>query len=163
MDLMKVPDFSTEHEPIVRCFYLNDNRVFFALVLSETNDSFLVGASSRLIRQDDGDIVCEPLIPVPVSRVMKTTLCMVTEPVQQYKYHYFQYLQEKGVKLLPDYLKEGVMEKVSDFIQTFSVGKPVAKATATSAPTVKEDFERRGIHGTSDYAFSPTITSEKIH
>jgi hypothetical protein len=161
LKLVDVPDHSIPHEPDVRCFYLNDGKVFFGIVLSETTDSFLVGASSRLIKEENQGISCEPMIPVAVARVMKGTLCMITEPVPKYKLCYFKYLVQKGQTLLPDYLNEGVLEKVSDFIQTFkeeSPAKPVSTASAKN-----EDFERKGIPGMSEYAFTPSIASEKIH
>ena len=160
LKLVDLPDHSTPHEPDVRCFYLSDGKVFFGIVLSETKDSFLVGASTRLIKDEDG-ITCEPMIPVPVARVLKGSFCMVTEPVPKYKLCYFKYLVGKGQKLLPDYLTEGVLEKVSDFIQTFKEEAPVAPRAVSS--NQNEDFERKGIPGASEYAFTPTIASEKIH
>lgn len=160
--LVSVPDYSKPHEPDVRCFYLNDTRVFFGIVLSETSDSFLVGASSRLVQDPSKEISCEPMIPMPVARIFKSSLCMVTAPVLKYKYYYFKYLQQKGRKLLPDYLAGGVLEKVSDFIQTFNEGDSEPNAVS-SASKSNEGFERKRIPGASEHAFTPILTSEKIH
>jgi hypothetical protein len=162
IDLVKAPYPIKASEPNVKCFYGNDGRVFFGIVFFETTDSFLVGASARLVMQDEGEIVCEPLHPMPIARIFKASFSMVTGPLPKYKYHYYLYLKTKGLSVLPDYMTGETLERVSDFIQANArVTKEDKKKP--SVDTVKEELERKGVQGVSLDAFHPFILSEKIH
>lgn len=167
IDMVKSPDVDSKNEIDLRCFYLSDNRVFFGVVFFETTDSFLVGASARMVMEQTKEIVCEPILPLAVSRVFKSNISMISKALDKYKKLYFEYLKTKGKELLPDYVKGKVLEEVLDFIQNYKEPKvqaeQVEQAERGEANSVKDDFERKGIHGVSDNAFTPNITSEKIH
>ncbi len=87
----------------------------------------------------------------------------MTKALPKYKFHYFTYLEEKGQALLPDYLTGSVLQQVLDFTQEFGNPKVDEPELTASLANVKETLERQGIHGVTDNAFMPHITSEKIH
>jgi hypothetical protein len=138
--------------------------VFFGVLFFETLDSFLVGASARLVMDEDHRIRAEPLNAVAVSRFFKTNLLKVTAALPKFQFHYFDYLLKRGKSLLPDYLVDDILEQVSDFVKTSEIDESPAEIHhEPTKATVKSDYEQRGVYGVSELAFIPYSTSEKIH
>jgi hypothetical protein len=162
LQLIKTPELEAKHELDVRCFYLQDGRVFFAIVFFELGDSFLVGAPARLVQESSKQIVAEPIGPMPVMRFFKSSITGTTKALAKYTYHYYKYLSIKGIKLLPTYLKDDILNQVSDFVQSF-VNVDSIEPIVSVVSSVKQSLEKEGIQGVSDKAFTPQFISEKIH
>jgi len=164
MDLIKVPDLDSEHEPDIRCIYLADGRIFFGILFFETLDSFLVGASARLVMDDSKEITAEPLSPTPIIRIFKNSIVSMSQALPKYKYHYYKYLHEFGRVLLPDYIKDDNYKKISIFVED-NTSKFSGKYSEDEKPknSVKDNLDKKGISGVSENAFTPFVTSEKIH
>jgi hypothetical protein len=162
-ELLKVPDLIAQHAIDIRCFYLQDGRAFFGVIFFETTDSFLVGANAKLVRDGNRKITAEPLSPMPVIRIFKSSTVNVSKALPEFQYHYYLYLRDRGVKLLPDYLVGDVFKQVLDFIQFYADEEHIQQTSHTSKLPSELATEKKEVSGMSEFGFVPFLISEKIH
>ena len=110
-------NFQSDKYPKCRCFYLVDGKVVFGVSIIETEDSFLVGAPARMVRSTPGsDIVVDPIYDLPIIRILKASVALVTVVSHKFRFLYLDYLSETGVKLLPEYMTEERVEGVLELM-----------------------------------------------
>lgn len=150
-------EYSNDDKIDIRCFYLQDGKVFFGVLFSENADSFLVGAVARLGLMEDKSIQAHSITSQAVIRLMKSSVIFVTSP-DGYKYHYYKYLLEDGVGLLPDYMTDeriSYLESEVDKAEKLPKVKPTSKKEVhKSEGELEEEFE--------EITF-PIILSRAIH
>lgn len=161
--IKKFPKFDSPGMlPPIKCMQLNTGEIIFCLMLEETEDSFLVGAGTRLTPNEDSTYTAYPISPIGVVRVIKNSVKFISEVASTYRYWYYKYLQSKGggVKLLPDLIQGVVLEDVVAYTQEYDLERtPTPNQTSqpeSNAPeTLTEKYTKKGIVGVSEHAFEP--------
>jgi hypothetical protein len=141
----------------IRCFYSVDGRVFLAILLEETKDSFLVGAGARLIMTPEKQIIAEPLGSESVMRWMKSSLLYITGSQPKSRYYYYTFLLNNGRMYLPEYLTDNHISMITDFIKEYQLDNPAHIYDNAQEKLIKETL------GSNDKSFTPFITSKEIH
>jgi hypothetical protein len=152
----------------IRCMYLQAGHVAFGIILQETIDSFLVGAGSRLIMDEDKTISVLVLGPMGVIRIFKSGMNMMSAPTDMYKYHYYKFLSSEfgGVKILPSLIQGVVLEEILEYTRKYeaeNLEEDRATAPKIVKKTLSEDYAAQGIAGVSDMAFNAYTQSKKAH
>jgi len=108
-DVLKLTTNTSSPEDVIkdRVFYIVDGKVIFGILLLETQDSFLVGAPSRMIRKDaNSEVEIESMYENLVIRILKSSVAIVTVVPHKFKFLLLDYLSENGSRILPDYMTE---------------------------------------------------------
>jgi hypothetical protein len=155
---LALTDNSIQEYPNVRCFYAIDGKVFQGILLAETDDSFLVGASVKLLLTETKTVTIEPVSSSGVIRVLKSSLNYVTQSSGKSKYYYYQYLFQHGNDYLPDYLTKEVMDEITDFINNFKF-----ENNLDLPPNTKRRYQGLDIPGASEYSFASIKESREVH
>lgn len=99
-----------------RIFHFLQSPPILGILLQETDDSFLVGLATKLVKQPDSDTLkMEEVLPFPYLRLFKSNVFYVTPQFNVFEYAYLKYLKEVGlvehpemIDFLPDnFLEEG--------------------------------------------------------
>lgn len=157
-----VPTDYSDKLPPVRCLQLNSGDSIFALILEETDDSFLVGAGTKLVQNEDLTFTAMPISPIGVVRLFKTSVRFMSDVSSTYRHWYFRYLKAKsgGVKLLPDLIKDVVLEDIVAYTQESELERaptpaPAAPEENSKVVTLADEYAQKGITGVSEHAFEP--------
>lgn len=152
INLTSISDDVTKN---VKCFYSPDDSVFVGILLQETEDSFLVGASAKLVIDNNRNITAKMLSAKPVMRFLKTSLKYLVEPTDLTLYHYFAFLQQFGYNQLPDYFTDAYKE----VIESVRASSAYNRLMDLSEPAETKPE----IPGDSEFSFIPHTQSESIH
>lgn len=96
--------------PGPRLFVLNgmESKTFVGILIDETDDSMLVGLPTRMIEVDD-KYTLAPLIDVPYTRILKSSVFCVTFLFEPFATAYKKYVETVGAVIWPgakDYLED---------------------------------------------------------
>lgn len=103
------PDNITEEDALLfglgvsaRLFTLNNeaNTTLLGILLEETDDSFLVGIPSRLVKSGEEHFI-QPFAPVPYFRLLKNSVMSVMYPFGIFTEKFNEYVKTEGVELYP--------------------------------------------------------------
>lgn len=145
--------------PETRCFYAPDGSIIMGILLSETEDSFLVGASAKMMMTVDRRVSSEPITAQPVLRLLKSSVRYVVMPQELTAYHYYSFLETFGYKNLPEYFTEERRQYISS-IRNDPKYKPTITAKDLEDDTAGDE---QGIPGAGKHAFYGPTVSERIH
>ncbi len=147
-------NYDDTYSPNVMCFYAPDGKVFVGIIVEETPDSFLVGASATLRMNKNKQVLAEGLSTQPVIRLMKSAVHYTVVPTNLTVYHYFAFLEEFGYNTLPEYFTD----KRKKFIS--AVRADEAYNTSMDLSPRETVTEAPGDH---IHSFIPIAQSERIH
>lgn len=137
----------------IRCVHLADDRVFFAVLLLETPDSFVFGCPGRF-EWNGTRVMLKPFLGRPMVRVFKTIIATLGFEIEEYAIYYYKYLQKFGPVLMPSYFNETINNKIEVLINQANSGK-------------KETSEKKEEDGNTNVipenTFSTPFISESIH
>lgn len=106
-----------------------------AIVLRETEDSFLVGLPCRLLASKDKKLI-EPQMPVRFARFMKPTILYVTPCFGEFEIFYIKYLLGEGKLQYPEVItseyEERLQERFNELLDTATKLKEKFESIAKS-------------------------------
>lgn len=97
----------------LRIFNTVASSSIIAIVIKETEDSFLVGLPCRLMANGDKRLI-EPQMPVRFARFMKPTILYITPCFGEFEIFYIRYLLDQGKEQYPEFINEAFAKKLSE-------------------------------------------------
>lgn len=99
----------------IRAFLLEDNTTVCAYLLSETEDSFVILMPS-LVGAAGSDVACDPITRVPMVRLLKNQVKMVTMPPNKFLYYYLLGTKDRRAEV-PGYFTPGRTQQADSVIE----------------------------------------------
>jgi hypothetical protein len=128
---------SLDIEPRIFTLANPANTTLLGFVLTESEDSFLVGHPSRLVvGADEVSKHIEPFIPVPFIRLMKYNICMVVPVFGDFQTYFIEYLRTEANAKYPE-LSEDV-DYYLDRIDAETVATETAKSEVDFSESLEE-------------------------
>lgn len=122
-DLLDPYPLSKEGEVGDRMISFTSGKIAFAIVLTETRDSFLLAHPVTLLHSDDGGIHGRVMCPKPVTRVFKSSVLYVSQPLDLHRFVYLKFLME-DLKELPPLLEGKRLESAVKYLQWYRKEHP---------------------------------------
>jgi len=141
------------------------------IVQEETEDSFLVVLPAKLMlygEEPNQQKVIEPHVPLPFTRMMKSTIMIVMPIFGEYEFYYTQYVRDIGEKTIVGLLGEDYYNRleirVGNIIEAFkAVAKEIAKERAKIAEKVAKVEASEQAEDEMDAPILPPAYSKMKH
>lgn len=127
----------------IRAFLLSDESTICAYVLSELEDSFVVLFPSR-VGASGSDVACDPISKIPMVRIFKHEIRMVTMPPNKFLYFYLIGTKDRRSEV-PGYFTAGRTQQADAMIEViYNVEKGLPPLEGITVATKSEILAVRG-------------------
>lgn len=155
----------------MRIFNTVSGSSIIGIVVEETEDSFLVVLPAKLMlygEEPNQQKVIEAHVPLPFTRMMKSTIMIIMPIFGEYEFYYTQYIRDLGKKasagLLNDDYYKRLDVRIENILEAFkAVAQEIAKERAKIAEKVAKVEEHDLEEGEADTPILPPAYSKMKH
>ena len=114
---------SKEGEVGDRMFSFVSGKVAFAILLAETKDSIIIAHPITLFHNNGGNVEGRVMCPKPVTRIFKSSLMYISQPLDLHRFIYLKFLMEE-LKELPALLEGARLESAIQYLTWYRKEHP---------------------------------------